>query len=111
MIVSHLPPDRGRVVLHWFTGSRATMTIAADHGCYFSVNGAMLKSKNGQRLLAAIPRDRLLTETDGPFTQQAGRPARPSDIPHTVAQLAQFLGVPGDELGRQVRSNLKSLLS
>ena len=103
MIVDHFPPDRGRVVLHWFTGSRATMTIAANHGCYFSVNGAMLKSESGRRLLTTIPRDRLLTETDGPFTQQSGRPARPSDIPQIVAQLAQFLGMPCDELGRRIR--------
>jgi TatD DNase family protein len=71
----------------------------------------MLKSENAKRLVAAIPRDRLLTETDGPFTQRDGRPARLSDIPQIVEQLAQFLAVPADELRRQIRSNLKSLLT
>ena len=111
MIVAHLPPDRGRVVLHWFTGSKASMAIAAEHGCYFSVNTAMLESDGARKLLAALPLDRLLTETDGPFTRQNGRVARPSDVPETVQQLAKFLRMPPAELGQLIRSNLKSLLS
>ena len=43
-IEEHLPPNRGCVVLHWFTGSRAEARRAAQLGCYFSINGEMLRS-------------------------------------------------------------------
>ena len=34
MIESHPPPTRGRVVVHWSTGSE----IRRDLGCYLSIN-------------------------------------------------------------------------
>ena len=40
---------------------------AVEMGCYFSVNGAMIKSQNGQNLIKSIPMNRLLVETDAPF--------------------------------------------
>lgn len=47
MIETHLPPSRGRVVLHWFNGTAAEIRRAVDLGCYFSVNAEMLA--NGKR--------------------------------------------------------------
>lgn len=44
-------------------------------GCYFSINEAMLNNARHASVVAAIPFDRLLTETDGPFTKTAGWPA------------------------------------
>jgi TatD DNase family protein len=111
MIADHLQPDRGRVVLHWFTGGTAPMTVAARHGCYFSINASMLRSERGRSLIKAIPRDRILTETDGPFTQTAHAPARPRDIVHTVDQLAAFLHLAPKILAEQIRDNLRNLLS
>jgi TatD DNase family protein len=110
-IVEHLAPDRGRVVLHWFVGSKSATALAIEHGCYFSINAAMLRSEAAKKTLSAIPRDRLLTETDGPFTEREGRAARPADVPHTVALLAAFLQMAPRELAKQVQANLKMLLS
>ena len=45
LIEAHLPAERGRTVLHWFTGTKAEARRAVDLGCYFSVNGEMLKKK------------------------------------------------------------------
>lgn len=111
MIVESLPPDRGRVVLHWFTGSKAPMALAVEHGCYFSINASMLQSEAGRRLITGIPRDRILTETDGPFTLTAGRPARPPDVADTVTRLAAFLKLAPEVLAQQICANLRSLLS
>ena len=110
MIAQHLPPNRGRVVLHWFVGSKTAMAQAIDHGCYFSVNAAMLKSDAARKTISAIPPDRLLTETDGPFTQREGHPAKPSDVPHTVTQLADFLHSCPADLAKQIQANLTVLL-
>jgi TatD DNase family protein len=111
MIVKHLPPDRGRVVLHWFVGGKAATALAVEHGCYFSINAAMLRSEAARKTIAAIPRDRILTETDGPFTKCEGRAAKPSDMPHTIAQLAEFFQTSQRHFGEQIQANLKTLLA
>lgn len=64
-------------VLHWFSGSIKEAAVATDLGCWFSVGPTMLKTKKGQALAATMPIDRVLTETDGPFTSNACGPLLP----------------------------------
>jgi TatD DNase family protein len=111
MIVEHLPSERGRVVLHWFTGTKALLALAVQHGCYFSINASMLQSAGGRGLIPEIPLARILTETDGPFTQTQRRPARPVDVAGTVNKLSDLLGLAPEIFAEQIRTNLRSLLS
>jgi TatD DNase family protein len=108
-IERQLPPSRGRVVLHWFTGTAAEARRAADLGCYFSINAEMLRSPKHRELVGKLPVDRLLTETDGPFVERDGRPARPLDVAKTVADLAALRGVPVGEMAQVVVRNLGAL--
>lgn len=55
-------------ILHWFTGSTTQMKNALDLGCLFSINPKMLKTKSGIDLIKKIPPDRILLETDAPFS-------------------------------------------
>jgi TatD DNase family protein len=57
----------GKVILHWFSGSLKELDLALSYGFYFSVNYSMTKSVNGQKIINALPLDRILIETDGPF--------------------------------------------
>jgi len=59
-------------ILHWFTGNKTEIVNAIDAGYYFSVNGAMMASKNFLEMLALIPSERLLLETDSPFINFCG---------------------------------------
>lgn len=59
---------RFKPILHWFTGSNDEILEAVDAGFYFSINGAMMTSKRFIALLPLIPKERLLLETDSPFT-------------------------------------------
>lgn len=59
---------RFKAILHWFTGSKDELKEAVERGCYFSVNGAMINSKRFLEILPLIPANRLLVETDSPFT-------------------------------------------
>jgi TatD DNase family protein len=104
-----LPPGQARPVLHWFTGSTADAKKAVQLGCYFSVNSAMLASDRARILIKSLPRDRLLTETDGPFVTIKGRPTRPSDIPNTVDALANLLDMTPSDAANLVLENLHSL--
>lgn len=110
LLEPHLPSERGRAVLHWFTGSMAEARRAVSAGCYFSVNRMMLNRPASRRIVAALPSDRLLTETDGPFTSHGERPTRPSDVRDTVHELAEVLGKPSAAVRSLVSSNLRRLL-
>jgi TatD DNase family protein len=110
LIEAHLPSRYGQTVLHWFTGSKAEARRAVDLGCYFSVNGQMLLSERGRDLIATLPSDRLLTETDGPFTQVGGRPSCPPDVATTVETIANLRQLTPDGMAATIRGNLKAIL-
>lgn len=110
-IERNLPADRGRTVLHWFTGTMAESRRAVDLGCYFSINAEMVKSPRHRAIIATLPLERLLTETDGPFTESEGRPSRPRDVTLAVRDLASVLNLEVGEIGQKIISNLASLVS
>jgi TatD DNase family protein len=111
-LIEHALPEKpGQFVLHWFTGSKSEARRAADLGCFFSINLGMLANEKGRELVASLPLERVLTETDGPFTQISGRPARPADVAGTVAGIADLRRLSSQEICDVMRSNLKMLLS
>lgn len=109
-IEAYLPPDQGTVVLHWFTGSKAEARRAIELGCYFSINAAMLDNDRHSSLVASLPLGRLLTETDGPFTQTGERVSKPSDVVVAVGSLGRLLGMPATRIAAIIRDNLHRLL-
>ena len=70
-------PGAGIPFLHWFSGSRPNLEAAIAVGCWFSVGPAMLRSMKGRQLAAAMPLDRVLPETDGPFAEIDGAALQP----------------------------------
>lgn len=57
-----------KCIFHWFTGSVSERKLAIDNGAYFSINPKMLETKAGKDVIRNIPADRILLETDAPFT-------------------------------------------
>lgn len=110
MLEARFPSGRGKVVMHWFTGTPAELRRAIEIGCYFSVNFAMLEGDRRRALVAAIPLDRLLTETDGPFTQTSGQPSHPVDVSLAVLELARMHGIDGPAMARRIIGNLKAMI-
>ncbi len=111
LVEKHLPPSKGKVVLHWFTGSMSEARRATDLGCYFSINADMLKSERHRKLVSTLPADRLLTETDGPFTRLGDAPFQPSDVRIALDSLASLRGVASEALAALVLENLRTLVS
>lgn len=111
LVERKLPREKGAVVLHWFTGTKAEAKRAIEAGCYFSINREMLKKEAHRATIkAAIPPNRILTETDGPFVQIDGQSVRPRDVATTVDELALLLGFRVNELRTQIVDNLRILL-
>lgn len=102
-------PNAGMPILHWFSGTAAQLRRAIDIGCWFSVGPGMLRGEKGRSLAKAMPRDRILTETDGPFASGSNGPLRPVDAGRAVNQLAAIWGMPVAEAQSLLLENLRSL--
>ena len=83
-------PSAGIPVLHWYFGSGKQVARAAEMGCWFSVGPMMLNSKRGVASVLAMPPDRVLPKSDGPFGQFDGRPAYPWDAWSVLPRLAEL---------------------
>nr|WP_229176174.1 TatD family hydrolase [Bradyrhizobium ivorense] len=79
-------------------------------GCWFSVGPAMLRSELGRQISSMIPRDRLLTETDGPFGLRGNKPLEPTDVRFAEAALAKIWQVEPKEVSQTLLTNLKTLV-
>jgi TatD DNase family protein len=103
--------DAGIPVLHWFSGTQREVKRAIEIGCWFSVGPAMLAGKKGRALAAEIPRDRLLTETDGPFGQVDGRSLLPWECEQAVGALSELWAEPHNHVEAQLHENLRRLVA
>ncbi len=104
-----LPLKENFAVLHWFAGNTSELRRAVELGCYFSVNAQMLIGERRCAIVRQIPLDRLLTETDGPFTTYENRPATPADVRHTVTELARCRGIDPQRLTKVIQENCDTL--
>lgn len=57
-------------IIHWFSGSSEELQRAIKLGCWFSVGEMSLKTKRGREYAKVYPKDKLLTETDLPSSDQ-----------------------------------------
>ncbi len=105
------PPGKGKIVLHWFTGTKKEVQRAVKLGCYFSVNSTMLANERHLPMVMELPIDRILTETDGPFTKSFNRPSVPSDVAHAIDALCRILDKQPIEMASIIRANLRGLLA
>ncbi|MEK6265681.1 MAG: TatD family hydrolase [Clostridium sp.] len=55
-----------KVIIHWYSGDIKTLDKLIELGCYFTISVDLGYSKLTEEILARIPIDRLLVETDGP---------------------------------------------
>jgi TatD DNase family protein len=111
VIIERLRSAEVPAILHWYTGPLGLIAEALAGGLYFSVNPAMFLSEKGRKVIAAIPRDRTLTESDGPFAKAPGHAAGPADMQWLASQLARLWGTTPEDARQQVYDNLSRLYS
>jgi TatD DNase family protein len=87
--------DRGalRVQLHAFDGKASTAGPAVEAGYFFSIPPSILRSRQKQKLVHALPLDSLLLESDspvlGPDPQQRNEPANIRHVLKAVAEIKE----------------------
>nr|MBO4517674.1 TatD family hydrolase [Clostridia bacterium] len=101
-------------VMHCYSGSKETAKELIKLGLYISFGGTLTfkNAKNAVEVAAAVPIDRILTETDSPYL--APEPVRgtvnsPANIPYIAARLASVRGVDISEIERAVYNNTLTL--
>lgn len=108
-VIDALAQARATAALHWYSGPLKAVDRALDAGLYFSVNPAMIGTQSGARLLRAVPHDRVVTESDGPYATVARRAAEPGDIPALVTRIADAWGRDPDETADRLWENMSQL--
>lgn len=99
----------GKVILHWYSGSQKVLREAISNGLYFSVNPSMVRSESGRKLIALMPVERILTETDGPFVQVGNEVAKPPHVKNVVEELALMWKKDASWVSEQLYKNYKGL--
>jgi TatD DNase family protein len=103
--------DCRKSIFHWYSGSLSTLREIVEHDFYISVNSQMLRTKTGRQIVKAVPPERILTETDGPFIKIDGRTIQPTDVKLAESALAEVWAMEHQQVSQLIIENFKRLLS
>jgi len=95
-------------IFHWYTGGVKLIDEIVRSGYYFSINTAMIDSAHGQEIVSRIPKENILTETDGPFIDFNNRVVESTDLSVVIKYLNNILKTNNMEL--QIVNNFMKLI-
>lgn len=103
-------------VFHCFTETAQVARAALDMGFFISFSG-IITFKSAQDLrdvVAFVPMDRMLIETDSPYLAPVpyrGKTNSPAYVPHVASQIAQIKGMTVEDVARITRDNFHQLFA
>ena len=101
----------GTIILHWFSGSLSLLNRAIEEEKYFSINHQMLKSSEGRKLIDNMPLDRILIESDAPFTSGLKAEYSLEFIKDIYDEMSIIKRISIEELQLIFRDNFKRILT
>ena len=109
------PFDAGGV-MHCFSGDISLARQVLELGFYISIPGIVTfkNAKDLQQVVAEIPLDRMLLETDGPFLTPdpwRGKRNRPDYLGYTAARVAEIKNISVDAVAEQTTMNTTELFA
>jgi TatD DNase family protein len=107
-------PSLASIVLHSFDGTQRLADWARDRGCYIGIGGLATRrsSESLRELLARIPINHLLLETDSPYLAPPGSASRrnsPANLPSIAAALGPLWNLTGEDLCQLTSRNAAGL--
>lgn len=90
-------------IFHWYSGPLYVLDKIIKCGFFLSVNSSMLNTENGRKIIAKIPKELILTETDYPFTEKG-------DIKTVFKYLSNLWLISETEVERIIDDNFSRLL-
>lgn len=99
-----------RVCLHAFDGKARYAREAAEAGYYLSIPPSVVRSPQKERLVNAVPMDRLLLESDSPVLgPEQNRRNEPANLLHSVRMVAAIKGLDSAEVRAACAENTRAL--
>lgn len=100
----------GKIILHWYSGSIRDMETALGRGYYFSINQQMISSRSGQVVISRLPSDRILLESDAPFTKGMEKKYSVSFNDIVFDYLSQGWNIDIETAKKRVKANFAEVL-
>lgn len=97
------------ICCHWYSGPEDILKLLADLGCYFSINPAIIRSKNHRKVLDIVTIDKLLTESDGPVEFQ-GKKSSPILTKLVCEDIAEYKKLEEKNLIQKISTNYSNYL-
>ena len=98
-------------IFHWYSGGLNLINEIIQEGYYFSVNPAMIKSILGKKIISKIPKQYVLTETDGPFVVENNSALKPGQVHSVINFLAKEWILTQDEVKKIIKENFTRLIA
>lgn len=95
--------------MHWYGGSTKHLRDLIKLGCYFSVNSNMTLNTQSLQRVKSIPDERILIESDGPFSKVNGKKYHPKLLIDIYTSIAMARN--DKDLVKQVYNNFKTILT
>ncbi|WP_075721789.1 Qat anti-phage system TatD family nuclease QatD [Roseburia sp. 499] len=102
---------KSQVILHWYSGTIREMEEAIERGYYFSINHQMIRSNNGKRIIANIPLERILIESDAPFTKGLEKNYSIKFMDDIYRFISETRNIDEEELGIILKNNFRTILT
>jgi len=105
----HLPA----IIVHWYSGPLELVDAYLALGAYFTVGVELMRSDTVRSLLAELPDDRILTETDNPggWEWMTGDTGFPRLIEDVEKEGARIRGVSRVAFAQAVQDNFERVLA
>ncbi len=98
------------VLLHAFDGKASSAQEGVAAGYYFSIPPSVVRSPQKQKLVRALPLDRLLLETDSPVLgPDPARRNEPKNVAEACRTVADLKGLSMDEVAAITTANARAL--
>ena len=97
-----------KCIIHWFNGNKDQLNELIKLGCYFSLNCNMVTSNKEHIYLQNIPKNKILIESDGPYTKVKGKKYTPEMLKDVYDIVSSSLEI--EKLDRVVINNFKKIL-
>ena len=99
-----------RVLLHAFDGKASSAQAGLAAGYYFSIPPSVVRSEQKQKLVRALPLERLLVETDSPdLGPDRTQRNEPKNVALACRAIADLKRLPVEEVARATTANARIL--
>lgn len=98
-----------KCIIHWFNGTKEQLNELIKLGCYFSINSNMVCANKDCTYLQNIPKNKILIESDGPYTKVQCKKYTPEMLKDVYDIVGKSLEI--EELESVIFNNFNTILA